>query len=183
MLKSRWVLNRIVKAGNEVSGTYEITATTESLFVSTPQVKEIFDISDEFEHDFIKAISTFDKTQIGPYITERYFMLIPELKEAMLQLKDDCIETRRCVIQFPKDHCFQTMQFMVRENTVHVVCYMRSCDAIKNFPHDVWICSKMADIFAKYLSDMTGIQVYAEHKITMMFGSLHVFKEDIKNVL
>lgn len=168
---------------NEVKDTYEFTELVCNIFADTSVIKEIFEISDEFEREFVNAIATFKKTEIGPYITEKYFMLIPSLKEAMEHLMSDGLTTRKCVINFPKDHCFQSMQFLFRESTVRVVCYMRSCNAIKNLPHDIWICSLMADMFAKHLEDTTGIHPYSQHSITMMFGSLHVFKKELADVL
>lgn len=177
------LITRLRNATNEANGAYESIGESVVFKGTSERLKEIFNIPDSFERSFIEAITKFKSEEIGPYITEKYFMLIPALKEAMKQLKVDCVETRRCVIQFPPEHCFQTMQFLVRENTVHVVCYMRSCNAIKNLPHDLWICSKMADIFAKYFRDTSGEHPYPYHSITMMFGSLHVFKGDNLDVL
>lgn len=174
-------IDYIVKYGNEVNGTYEIPAESVTFMGLTSDIKEIFGITDEFERAFIESIASFDKKEIGPYNTEKYFHLIPGVKEAARKLSDDCLETRRAVIQFPKDHCFQSMQFLFRDNTVNVVCYMRSCDAIRNLPHDIWICSKMADIFAKYLEDVFCEHPYKYHNISMMFGSLHVYRKDLKN--
>lgn len=177
-----YLVSTLKKSGNEVNETYEDVGKKVVFKGTSGRIKEIFDISDEFERNFIEAITQFKPKNIGPYITEKYFMLIPGLKEAMGQLKSDCKETRRCIMQFPPAHCFQSMQFLLRENTIHVVCYMRSCNVIKNLPHDLWICSKMADIFAKYLEDTTGEHPYPYHSITMMFGSLHVFKDEVKDV-
>lgn len=176
------LIKRMKKEANEVNGTYEFIGTSFKVIGGTEHVKDVFDISDKFEREFIESISTFKKREIGPYITEKYFMLIPCLKEALRQMKDDCLETRRCIINFPSEHCFQSIQFLLRENTIHVVCYMRSCDAIRNLPYDVWICSKMADIFSKHLSDTLGEHPYNYHAITMMFGSLHVYKKDLADV-
>ena len=177
------LIDKIVREANEVNGTYELIGQVCKVLGTTEEINEIFGISYDFEREFISAIAKFDDKQIGPYDTKKYFMLIPSIKESIIKLKDDCLETRRCVINFPNEHCFQTIQFMVRENTIHVVCYMRSCNVIKNLPHDIWICSKMADIFSKTLSNVTDEHPYKYHSITMMFGSLHIFKEDLNNVL
>lgn len=177
------ILRWLKMSANEVNGTYEYLGITKRILGTTAEIMDIFGIRSEFEHEFMQSICTFDKKQIGPYNTEKYFMLIPSLKEAIMQLKDDCIETRRCIINFPPEHCFQSIQFLVRENTVHVICYMRSCDAVKNLPCDIWICSKLADIFKKYLEDMLGMHPNEYHAISMMFGSLHVYKDDVINVL
>ena len=179
----RRLIKKIVKEGVEVNKTYEFVGETISLIKTTETLLETFDISPLFEKEFIEAISKFIKKSIGPYDTEKYFFLIPELKSKIKTLEDDCVETRRCVLRFPEGHCFESIQFMIRENTVNIVCYMRSCNAIKNLPHDIWICSKMADIFKAIVKKLLGIELYEYNKITMMFGSLHVFKEEYTDVL
>ena len=173
------LIEKLKKSANEVNGTYEFIGTSCLVIGVTEYIKDLFDIDEDFSREFIKSIATFEEKEIGPYITEKYFLLIPALKEAIMQLKNDCIETRRCIIKFPSEHCFQSIQFLIRENTVHVICYMRSCNAIKNLPHDILICSIMADIFSSYAKDLTGIELYPYHSISMLFGSLHVFKEDL----
>lgn len=177
------LIDCLKREGDDVSGTYEFTGTSCMFQGTTEDVKDIFKITDEFERDFIEAISKFIDLDIGPYHTPAYFLLIPGVKNALKHMKFDCLDSRRCVITFPEEHCFQSIQFLVRENSVNVVCFMRSCDVIKNLPWDIWICSKLADIFSKYLEDTVGVHPYPYHKITMMFGSLHVFKEDLENVL
>ena len=178
------LLEKICKEGNDVKNTYELLGTKVDVMLSdTKTVKEIFNISDEFESEFVESICKFIPKAIGPYITEKYFLLIPELKAAVDQLKNDCNETRRAVITFPKEHCFQSIQFLVRENTINVVCFMRSCDAVKNLPCDAWLCYKLADMFAYYMNETLKESPYKCHKLTMMFGSLHVYKEDILDVL
>lgn len=178
------LIEEITKTGLEVNGTYEVIGSKVNFVRTTSEyIKEMFEISNEFEQEFMESIYHFEEKKIGPYITEKYFLLIPELKIAIQQMVKDCIKTRRCVIAFPKEHCFQSIQFLVRENTINIVCYMRSCDAIKNLPHDAWLCYKLADIFSFYFTQLTEERPYDCHKLTMVFGSLHVFKEDIANVL
>lgn len=177
------LLKQLVKEGNEVNSTYELLSQMISTrLITTNEIIDMFNLDPIILNRFITAITTFDKDVIGPYITEKYFLIFPALKDAVVRLKDDCLETRRCVIQFPKEHCFQAIQFLIRDNTVNVVCYMRSCDAIKNLPYDLWLCSALADMFSRYTCELTGVNTYKEHKINMVFGSLHVYKEDIKDV-
>lgn len=177
------LLTSICKKGNDVKNTYELLGEkVDVMLANTTTVKEIFNISDEFESEFIEAVCKFQPKTIGPYITEKYFLLIPALKAAVDQLKDDCQETRRAVINFPKEHCFQSIQFLVRENTINAVCFMRSCDAIKNLPYDAWLCYKLADMFGYYMNETLKESPYKCYKVTMMFGSLHVYKEDVSNV-
>lgn len=177
------LLEKIFKVGLDVNDTFEITGEkVDVMLADTDTIKDIFKVSDEFEHEFLESICKFNNKTIGPYITEKYFNLVPSLKVASEQFKKDCIETRRAVITFPKEHCFQSIQFLFRDNTINIVCYMRSCDAIKNLPYDVWLCHKLADMLSYYLTDLLGVHPYKRHKLTMMFGSLHAYKEDVEHV-
>lgn len=174
----------IAKRGDDVNGTYEMVGAKFNMMpMTTEGAKEMFEISDEFEKEFVEAICTFKEKTIGPYITEKYFNLVPGIKTAIKQFHDDCNETRRAVIMFPKEHCFQSIQFLLRDETINVVCFMRSCDAIKNLPYDAWLCHKLADMFAYSLQDSMKVNANKYHKVTMMFGSLHCYKKDLKNVL
>lgn len=179
----RKLIEKLVKEGLDINSTYELIGhDIRARVTSTEEIIDIFELDKDVINGFVKAISNFDATKIGPYITEKYFLLMPSLKDAVLQLKLDSMGSRRCVITFPKEHCFQSIQFLVRENTIHVVCFMRSCDVVKNLPYDMWLCSFLADVFANYIEKTTNKTLYTHHNITMYFGSLHVFKEDLDNV-
>ena len=172
------ILENIVKEGCEVNDTYELVCEKYSFMGTTTGIKDIFSIDDAFEYNFLHAISTFNDVTIGPYVMNKYFLLIPELRKAMHCLINDCKESRRCVMKFPEEHCFQSIQFLVRENTVNVGCYMRSCNAIENFGYDMWICSILADMFKKFYNDLFGEELYEFHKIEMVVGSMHLFVKD-----
>lgn len=176
------LVNAIIKVGNEANNAYELIGECVSIpLASSDTVASIFDISDSFIKEFSEALHSIGhKEKIGPYIMDKYIFIIPAIKSAIKRFLDDCDETRRCIVKFPHEHCFQSVQFLLRENTVNVVCYMRSCDAIKNLPHDAWLCSYMADILAESLNKCYNITPYKNHRVTMMFGSLHVYKEDVK---
>lgn len=174
------VERKIKKTGNEVNGTYEILGTQLNLgLVETKNIEEIFNISPEFTREFTDALFKFQNKTIGPYQMDKYLFLVPAVMDAITMLEKDCFETRRAVIQFPPEHCFQSIQFIIRENTINTICYMRSCNAIKNLPHDIWICSLLSDMFKSQANEVYGINLYPYHKITMVIGSLHVFKEDL----
>lgn len=181
------LLNKIKKEGLDVNDTYELVCEKLNFgFRTTKDLKEMLDITNEFEHEFVEAISKFDEKVIGNYIAKEYFLLIPSVKKAVSKIKFDCNETRRAVINFPEEHCFQTIQFILRENTVNIVCYMRSCNAIKNLRNDAWICSFLGDVFkhelAKIIDDVDSLP-YHFNNVTMFFGSLHCYKEELKHVL
>lgn len=168
----------ILKSGVLVGETYELVGKHIGFFGTIDAVKREFEITDEFEKEFIGSICKFEPKNIGPYDTSKYFFLIPSLKEAVAQLKEDNYNTRRAVISFPKEHCFQSIQFLVRENTIKVVCFMRSCDVVKNFAHDVWLCYKLAEIFASYMEKTLEVSPYKCYSLDMMFGSLHMYLGD-----
>lgn len=176
------LVNNIIKSGNEANNTYELMGECISIpLAGSNTASKMFDISDEFISEFTKALHSFRyANEVGPYIIDKYLFIVPAIKSAVKSFLDDCEETRRCVIKFPAEHCFQTVQFLLRENTINIICYMRSCDAIKNLPHDVWLCSYMADLLAESLNKCYKVSPYKNHRLTMMFGSLHVYKEDMK---
>ena len=178
--KSESIVDLIIKQGDDVHGTYELKGHVISLKMQkTEDIVRRYSLDEDVLNAFCRATHCFNKIQAGPYDTSKYLHLFPALKKSVKHLAFDCKETRRCVIQFPEGHCFQSIQFLLRDNTVNVVCFMRSCDAIKNLPYDIWLCSYLADVFANYVEEVVGIRPYLAHNIKMMFGSLHVYKEDI----
>lgn len=178
------IIDKLKKEGYETNGTYEFVGKgLKTSLIKTEDIIEMFNLDKAILNEFVKSITWFETKRVGPYQTDKYFLLLPDLKEAFSQLKVDNPESRRCVINFPKEHCFQSIQFLVRENTINVVCFMRSCDVIKNLPYDIWLCSFLADKFGSLMSAAMFSNPYTSHKITMSFGSLHVYKEDLSNVL
>ena len=178
------VVTNIIKKAPAVKDTYELVGEMlEFPLVDTNSLIDMLELDRTVVNGFSWAIANFKDLKLGPFDTSKYFSIIPSIKKCIAQIKDDSNETRRCVIHFPEEHCFQSIQFLVRENTVNVVCFMRSCNAIKNLPYDIWLCSFLADIFGKHYEDVTGERPYQANKIKMMFGSLHVFREDAKDVL
>lgn len=183
-LQYRELLNKIIKQGNQVGNTYEFLGEKiEFGFFTVHGIIEALGLDTDITDGFMESICTQNPKVVGPFDTSKYMFLVPEIKAAVCQLKDDCPETRRAVIQFPKEHCFQSIQLILRENTVNVVCTMRSCNAIKNLPYDIWLCYQVAETFKYYVKETLGISPYTHSVLTMMIGSLHVFVEDAKNVL
>lgn len=173
------IVARIKARGSEINGTYELTGC--GLITHSATTRTIIDelgLDESVIEDFVYHVTNFKEAQIGPYDTSKYLMAVPDARAATNHIEHDCLESRRCVVMFPPEHCFQSIQFLIREGRVDVVCFMRSCDAIKNLPYDVWLCSWLADIFL-YNLGKTGAILSDKHKITMSFGSLHVYKEDL----
>ena len=164
--------------GKDVLDTVElVNENTTYNDITTHEILKTFnidkDLSDNFEKDVIsKSIDVH-----GAYQMKRYSDVFDKIKVALEQIKLDNIFTRRCIIQFDIDHCFQNIQFLIRENKLHVICNMRSCNAVVNYKADIYICSVLADNFKKELRKMTNVQLDETHDITMNIGSLHIFNE------
>ena len=174
------MIDRLIKEGDEIRGTYEfIGRGLKTGLIKTSDVVSMFNLDMSVISTFVDAITTFKEMKVGPYDTSKYFLVIPDLKAALNHLKNDGVSSRRCVITFPPEHCFQSIQFLYRDNTVNVVCFMRSCDAIKNLPYDLWLCSFLAQLFASYIHGAGLGKPYPEHRITFSFGSLHIYRDDV----
>ena len=87
----------------------------------------------------------------GPYDMTKYHDIFDKLDNAIELLSTDNINTRRAILQFDKEHCFQYIQFLIRNNKLTVICNMRSCNVNENYKSDIFICSILADRFKKYI--------------------------------
>lgn len=67
--------------------------------------------------------------------------------------------------------CTCTLQFLVRDNELQTVVFMRSNDIMKGLPHDVFAFTMIAEIIARSLGCSLG-------SYTHMVGSLHLYEAD-----
>ena len=94
----------------------------------------------------------------------------PDSRQAVIQLFD-----ARDIKEFHKDiPCTCTMQFMIRQERLHMFAYMRSNDAFVGMPHDIFCFTMLQEIMARTLSVELG-------QYKHMVGSLHLYKESEKN--
>lgn len=89
-------------------------------------------------------------------------------RRAVIQLFDgsDILESERDV------PCTCTLQFMVRDNKLNLICYMRSNDAFLGFPHDVFCFTMLQEMMAAIL--FLDLGTYRH-----IVGSLHLYEEHI----
>jgi thymidylate synthase len=90
-------------------------------------------------------------------------------------------ESRRAVIQlfnaediarrYQEVPCTCTIQFMVRQKRLHMLTTMRSNDAFKGLPHDIFCFTMLQEIVARTL----GLEV---GKYKQFVGSLHIYDSD-----
>jgi thymidylate synthase len=117
-----------------------------------------------------KRISIFKKyrniNQIGTVIDllERK----PCTRRAVIQLFDaeDIVDYHR---EIP---CTCTLQFMIRDEKLHLFTCMRSNDAFKGLPHDVFSFTMLQEIIARKLGVEIGTYSHA-------VGSLHLYRDKL----
>lgn len=91
----------------------------------------------------------------------------PSTRQAVLQIFDaeDLLSEQRDV------PCTCTLQFLVRNNCLHLITYMRSNDAYKGLPHDVFCFTLLQEWIACRLRlDLGGYK--------QAVGSLHLYESD-----
>jgi thymidylate synthase len=91
----------------------------------------------------------------------------PQSRRAVLQLFD-AKDLRRAVGDVP---CTCTLQFLVREDALDVIAYMRSNDAVKGLTHDVFCFTMLQELVARTLNLRLG-------RYCHMVGSLHLYTGD-----
>lgn len=91
-------------------------------------------------------------------------------RRAVIQLFDAEDISRRYV----EAPCTTTLQFLVRDNRVHMVTTMRSNDAYIGLPHDVFCFTMLQEIVARSLGYELGIYRH-------FVGSMHIYEVDREN--
>lgn len=87
-------------------------------------------------------------------------------RQAVAQIFD-----RSDTIEFHKDvPCTCTLQFLIRENRLHMLTHMRSNDAWLGLPHDVFVFTMIQELIARSLGVELGSY---KHSV----GSLHLYSE------
>lgn len=170
-------------AGQKVNNTKElINDTTKFVDITTAEIINTFDIDLSFTMNFEYDVKNKIDGIYGPYIMSKYHDIFDKLDEAMKTLTDDNINTRRCILQFDINHCFQYIQFLIRNNKLIVICNMRSCNVDENYKSDIYICSILADRFKTVYANKFRTTLNQTHDIIMNVGSLHSFiKEETEN--
>lgn len=90
-----------------------------------------------------------------------------ESRQAVIQLFDasDIVEAHKDI------PCTCTLQFMIRQHRLHMFTNMRSNDAFRGLPHDIFAFTMLQEIVARTLGVELGTYKHA-------VGSLHLYDED-----
>lgn len=139
--------------------------------------------------DFIKRyINRYEKESDdgisvhGAYGPRLFSMRGINQVENVIQLLQKRGSTRRAVIQLfnaediDADHkeipCTTTLQFLLRDNQVHLVATLRSNDALKGLPHDIFCFTMLQEMIATRLGQDIG-------EYRQFVGSMHLYIDDI----
>ncbi len=91
----------------------------------------------------------------------------PTSRRAAIQL----FEARDLLSDYRDIPCTCTMQFMIRKGRLNMMVYMRSNDAYRGLPHDIFAFTMLQEIISRSLSVELG---YYRHSV----GSLHLYEDD-----
>ena len=93
----------------------------------------------------------------------------PHSRRAVIQLFD----AQDNVGEHSDVPCTCTLQFMVRGEKLSLIAHMRSNDAYKGLPHDIFCFTMLQEIMARKLSLEVGTYKH-------MVGSLHLYDNDVR---
>ncbi len=104
--------------------------------------------------------------------------------ENVIRLLERKPGTRRAVIQlfnaediareYKEIPCTTTMQFLIRDNHLHMAVTMRSNDAFKGLPHDVFCFTMLQEMIATRLGTQLG-------NYRQFVGSMHLYSDDAED--
>lgn len=96
----------------------------------------------------------------------------PDSRQAVVQLFD-----RRDMLEYHSDiPCTCTLQFVIRDQRLHMLTSMRSNDAWLGLPHDVFAFTMIQELVARSL----GVEL-GEYRHSV--GSLHLYERDNKKAI
>ena len=92
----------------------------------------------------------------------------PDSRQAVIQLFDalDLVEEHKDI------PCTCTLQFMIRQDSLHMLTSMRSNDAFWGLPHDIFCFTMLQEIVARTLSVEVGTYKH-------VVGSLHLYEKSM----
>jgi len=116
---------------------------------------------------------------------------VRQLDNAIAALKDDIHSRRAMIMVFrPEDTqesmgyqtripCSVSYQFLIRNNKLMVIYYIRSNDYFKHFAIDIWLTHAIQEYICQQLRDTyPGLKVGS---LNYYAGSFHAYNEDLSN--
>jgi thymidylate synthase len=130
------------------------------------------DVWNEFMHDGKFAYTYNERYQPQIYKLIEELKKNPETRQGVLTMYDYHLDqdSRGGKNRVP---CSLMYQFMIRENALDCIYFMRSCDYLLHFPHDVYITALLQNHIATELELEAGY-------FTHFMSSLHAYEKDIR---
>lgn len=169
----------IIGADSKGKPTFELINFTESF--SELCLHDFSDAGLDFalQSDFFREAyvnrAVKHKEKVGLYVIAKYVDMFNQLDDICNRIVNEK-DSRQLVIGFPKEHCFQSIQFLLRDNKLHCLVNMRSCNFEDNFLMDLYIAFFLAKRVNAALCQ-ESCMCAASVIITMSIGSLHIFKK------
>lgn len=97
----------------------------------------------------------------------------PHTRRAMIMVYDiqDSDDITGCETRVP---CSISYQFLIRDNRLHCIYYIRSNDYFKHFPIDIWLASALQEQISVHFDDICPGPLH------YFCGSLHAYQEDLE---
>lgn len=175
------IFRKVIKEGQYINGTREIVGFSDTIRPSDSFWEKRSGANcEEVRKMFGEILKGNNEYTWGPFQTAYYTFLKSAILFSSSHFVTDGPSTRRAVITFPEGHCFTSIQVIVRPGTfvdpahkATVIVNMRSCNAIANFPHDLYLANLVAnEVIFHGFGPLHGIKVSEMH---INIGSLHHF--------
>lgn len=112
---------------------------------------------------------------VGTYNIGRYTGMFAAIQQIADNLTIDKIESRQFSVVVEANHCFQSIQLLIRENDIYAIANMRSCNLEVNFLLDAFLTYKCGTLLAAACFNKNLKKINAINLI-MNIGSFHIFK-------
>lgn len=145
---------------------------------------ESYKIREDLWNSFRNRNGKFDYTY-----SERIFVETNQVENVIATLKEDPNSRRAMVMIFgaydtefsegsmSRIPCSISYQFLIRNNALQIIYYIRSNDYFKHFGIDIWLAQEMQEhIYNNLLSTYPRLKIGPLH---YMCGSLHAYNEDL----
>lgn len=141
--------------------------------------------------NLLSVISPYGK--MAPYSDDGFFMsgaygpkIVDQLGYICKTLAAD-LGSRQAVLTIWRERpgkskdipCTVAMQFLVRDNEIHCITFMRSSDAIMGLPYDSIMFSLTSAYILSILSHHYGVKGMKLGTLQVTIGSSHIYNKDI----
>ena len=109
------------------------------------------------------------------YDPDKYYEYFTEALKGIELSQDKRIDSRQMIVHFEQLHCFETLQFLIRQDNLYIFCNMRSCDFKNNFAEDVLLICLLSNMIREVLREQTEIDLNTIY-LGFNIASLHIYK-------